>query len=96
LFSFGYNVGNATVVIGTRICTVLNVAHTSLICTVPAGAGIALTVRATIGGQLSTTKTFSYSAPIITGVTGCIVQSGAVTSKCSILGETTITIIGTK
>lgn len=55
-----------TVTVGGRPCPILNAAHSSIACTLPAGEGTALTVAVEVDAQPATAAVqFSYLAPVL-------------------------------
>lgn len=88
--------GNVNVHIGSRSCVAVTVtSSTSLSCLSPVGAGVDQLVVVTVGQRFSEAKALvSYSAPVITGVSGPAVNSGAKTLDCAREGGNTIVISG--
>jgi hypothetical protein len=65
----GTNFGVANVVtVGGAVCPVTEQSATTVVCTLPAGQGVARNVQLTAGGQSTGSLAFSYGTPAISGV----------------------------
>eukprot|EP00808_Paulinella_micropora_P019733 g59215.t1 len=102
----GLNFGkNPSVLVGTKVCPITSgglTAHIKIICTVPAGEGVNLTVSVVNGLSSTETWLFSYDPPEITGVSpnygptaGSTVQTDHLTISGSSFGTGGAVYIGT-
>jgi hypothetical protein len=75
-------------------CTILFRNHSFITCTLSAGIGKNLDLVVAAGNRNSAPISFSYQAPAVTAVSGCV-DVGVRTSECNNYVNTTITITGT-
>ncbi len=65
----GTNFGTSgTATLGGAACTGLIVGQTQITCTIPPGQGTNVPLVYSVGGQTATSTSFSYSAPLVTGI----------------------------
>ena len=76
-----------------QTCTYKSNTHTQIVCTLPAGSGAGRELKVTVAGQ-SATSTYSYAAPVISTVRGCVEDTEQGTALCDPTGKDTITITG--
>ena len=82
----GSNFGpSPSITIGENAATVLTASHGQITCVLPAGQGASREVRVSAGNQTSAAASFSYAAPIISGLSP---------SSGPTAGGTTITLFG--
>ena len=73
---FGTNFGTvATVQLGTNVCALQSVSHTAILCTVPPGQGVGLSLVVTVSQQTNQPFYFSYGSPVITSVTPSVLPT---------------------
>ncbi len=84
----------ANVTVGSVTCPIVSSNHTTVLCTAPAGTGLNQAVLARVDGQASNSFTgFSYGAPTIANVTGCVdIVATGTTEECA--ANTRITVTG--
>lgn len=53
---------------GGKVCSVISFNHTVILCSVPSGEGVSLSVAVTVSGQSASSPLFSYDPPSVTSI----------------------------